>query len=1374
MAVRDLEAFLRQAASSFDPNIDTTPGSPFDNKVIQPLVTRLGIDPFTVDLQTFLIERLRQAYPHLATNEGDNLTDLLIKPATLLWDPVVREIVRVRNNLSFSDPTTLTVDEADSLGGNFFVPRRRGNFSRGVGRTYFSTPQQVTITQNNFFTSRGGLVFFPTSIQSIRSEELLLNFDTSQGLYYLDTNLIAQNPGLSYDIDPGELVSIANLPSAVRVTNLARFNGGLDEENPIDYAGRIEQGLGEKSLVTLRGIAAKLLEGFPNITRLNVVGFNDPEMRRDVLKGGGLGPIVASGVAGKALDDAGAAARTRRFSTTEVDFTLLIGAGTGFVLTVFGATSDPQSARDLTISRVIDATSVDLDEQVLLLGAQNLRWTLRKRSLTLSSIPGGILFPNTPNGELVVPDDEVHIGGTTDTHVREAGFDEATFTIQSVVDDDPLLQGTKLTVTDISGGGLTGTSLVVLGDLVLATNYQVGDPSDKALRDAEFDGYSLQIQSGPNAGTYRILEYFPAAGPGLSPSLRLEGALAVNSLVPVRWRLFDDINVDLVEPKETRLEGTDLVLTQGSSVVTTIGAINFSEFGVAKGDVLRVLDGPSRGDYSIIENPLVPSFDKLQLDRTIPQSSSDVDYVIFRPDTSTLQLPFVRIKSVELLDGSSQPQGSFIPYAKPIDVQSRAFQNPARGVKRDFRDATVGIVSARANAMTKSFTIVPGSTTLTFYFPSVGAVTITLSSGVFTVANLVTAINSLVSTATGNVFPDIAVQLNDLQFGIRPVGNGFVAVTGGTARTALFGALDMRTTCDVRTDDGNAVDGWWGDLDPAIDVDTGLDVVQVVDGRNVGFYAGPFTLDAQNVTLGNTRSRALMVARSLDAAMGGEATYFSPDAQRHVLVGARSLGSVRVYFLEPTTFEVNASTVFSLDTGATGIARFVPDPTLNHQQIPPLPDGVAPSDGVSNSVVGQTTFTSASQDFLLSGINPGDRLYVDTQPIGGTVVLPNPVPNAAGKTLIYSVDNGPDRIVILVRDDPSIPLDAVSRQGIVSQINDSVGVDIVSLDGSNRLVFKTNLSLVVRAQGTANPVVLGNVQGHAGPKAFADSDTSNESPHRLEGGYEIVDVGQTTLTVSPAITSSDPSWPASITGQSFRVERVGVQRVSTTQMAEQVAEAGLYYADIELVSEGTGDFWNIDANQQLTVIGYKSDGYYIVTDDENLSFSPVERPRMVISRTILEQGVDDDPRNATSITGQSLQITYERSQLVSEVQDFIISDTERTVCASPLARHLVPHFVRLDLEYFGGSDESVVLNDVEKYIREIYPTEGIDASDLQKIATDRGATKVTNPLTLIAVVHHPDRTIYAQRSQNTLSTGRLNSFFPDRIVVKRNVSRGSL
>lgn len=324
MGLQDFEVFIRERLRVFNGNLDLTSGSPIDTQVIQPLLRRIGTDPFTVDASTFIVERLSQEFPDIAAADGDAVSDLLAKPALLLWDPIIREIQRVKNSQSFRDAATLTLDEVDALGANLFAKRGTGSYARGVGRIYFAQPQPITITQGNFFTSRSGLHFFPSDVQSIKAEEMVLNLEGT--LYYFDVNLIAESTGDTYNIGPSELVTIANVAAAVRVTNKARFRSGTPEVDAVTFVGNIEQDLSERSLVTARGIAARLTSNFPEITRLNVVGFNDPEMQRDIISGGSLGPMVAFGGDAQVAPDGEFKPTSRRIKMPSANFlTLKIG-----------------------------------------------------------------------------------------------------------------------------------------------------------------------------------------------------------------------------------------------------------------------------------------------------------------------------------------------------------------------------------------------------------------------------------------------------------------------------------------------------------------------------------------------------------------------------------------------------------------------------------------------------------------------------------------------------------------------------------------------------------------------------------------------------------------------------------------------------------------------------------------------------------------------------------------------------------------------------------------------------------------------------------------------------------------------------------------
>lgn len=1346
MALRDLEAFLRQRAAVFDPTLDTNPGSPYDSSVIQPMLRRVGPDPFSLDMATFLDARLRQAYPDMAIGEGDAMTDLVVKVNTLLWDPIVREVARVRRGLSFGDPSSLTEEEADSLGANLFANRAQGSFARGTARILFAQAQNVAMSPVNFLTSRSGLHFFPTESQNIRVEEMLLNVDENS-LFYFDVTVIAEKAGSEYNLGPKELVSVANLDAAVQVTNLRKFDSGDDAATAAEFVDKTRQELTERSLVTLRGIAAKITAAFPEITRLNVVGFNDPEMDRDIITGGGLGDISAAGILGSTVSDLVGGGLTRRFSVadSDVDFTTSVGPTrtppVGYVLTVFGAFGSAAVARDMTVTRVISATVLEVENQEMSYGLSGLRWSLRRRELTLSNIPGGILFPDSPSGTVTIPDDGIHIGGAVDTYIRGSGFDEASLVIDNLSDDEVETSGLGFDFTSTEQGTLT--------DLVLGVDYQSGDETYVLLARAGRDSLTLQILDGVNAGVYRILAVDQS---GASPEVTVTPDFISDVADDARWRIFDEIEVALHDIKETRISGDDLSTTQNFDVVTTASGVDLDALGVATGDVLRIHNGPDAGDYAITEAPLAPGFVSLRVDASFRSSQSNLQYSIFRAnDAGNLLLPLVRIRSIELLDTSSQPVGTTIPYARPVDVQSNAFQNPSRGVKHDVTDTVLGLVSQPVGA---GFAV--GGLTLNLTTP-LGAVSCAFSAGpTLTRTEVITELNAAILAATGE--PQAVVTVGTDRFGIRPFGLGGVIRTNGNndAVVALFGGTnEQRTTLDIRSAT-IVTDGGWDGAQPFIDLVTGLDVVQLVDGQQVGFISGPYAIASAQLPATNA-STALQVADLT--------TTFSPEAGVRLQVGARSIGSARVFFLDPTSFEVESGvTFFELETAA-GVVRFTPDPTLDTQRIPALPNGDKPIDGASAD--GSAVFTSASQDFILSSVQAGDKLVIDYHPISGTAVLADPVPGLVNLTLTFAIDDGPDKTLVFIRDDVTLATTEVSRQGVADQINAAAGIDIASITSSNTLEFEADALITIRGSGTANTLILNGLEDTS--DTFVAVDQRNIAPHA--GDYIISTVdSQAQVTLTAALSSGASPFSTPFTRQQFKVFRSGVQRVSTGQMKENTAEAGLYFMDVELVSEGTGDLWNISAAQQLVPSGYKSDGYYLTTEDESLSFSSIERPRLVISKTILEEGVDDDPSNATQLAGQNILINYDRSTLVEDAQNFVSSETERVVNSSPLARHLIPHFVRLDFTYVGGAKEEIVVPAMEDYMVKLAPMEALESSDLQKIAYDNGATSVDNPIDLIAIVHNADRTIMAARSQNRLTTGRLAAFIPDLLNVNRNIT----
>jgi hypothetical protein len=380
----------------------------------------------------------------------------------------------------------------------------------------------------------------------------------------------------------------------------------------------------------------------------------------------------------------------------------------------------------------------------------------------------------------------------------------------------------------------------------------------------------------------------------------------------------------------------------------------------------------------------------------------------------------------------------------------------------------------------------------------------------------------------------------------------------------------------------------------------------------------------------------------------------------------------------------------------------------------------------------------------------------------------------ATKIITLNVGGGVDKNIIFVNDSSSIPSTDVTTTGLVNQINEVVGQTVCSLSTGTPayLEFQADVEIIVRGSSASN-----SANALLGFSLVAGVDQSNNSP--IKGTYQIDTVGpagdvhQVVINPdapAPYLTSFASTADDGQAIQQFQVLRAGVQRIVSTTMSTQVETANLYYFDVELISQGTGDSYNIGADLQMTVKGFQSDGYYLTTDDPNLTFSPVEKPKLHISTSILEVGTSDDPSNATLLPGQNLQVNYDRSNTVANVDNYIRSDTERVINESPLARHLIPYFVRFSLTYAGGSAESLLTSDIQTYINGLEPAQTLDASELNQLAYNRGAISIQNPITLLAVIHNFDRTITVERSQDSLNTGSLAAFIPDVLLVTRTLT----
>jgi hypothetical protein len=1333
MALSDTRAFLEELVLRYDPSADVTEGARAQTELIEPILERVGIDPFDEDIEVFVRERVRTAFPDLAITEADDLTDVLIDPIRVLFEPLVREVKLVKLRSSLRNISSLSDDEVDALMGNFFSSRISGGFAVGVVRAYFSTPQTVSVTQTQPATTRSGLRFFATRPQQITSDQMLLNIDGSE--YYFDINYTAENRGSEYNVEANEVVSIANLPSATRVRNIRRFRGGTARESSADFSARTQRSLSDKTLTVERGITSTLYENFPALRQLLVVGFRDAEMTRDVIKGGSLGPVPADDTYGSFFgtgtpsDDLDADNTTPIVVAPSGNFVARLGAvgssSRNWYMTLVYNDGPTLVVVDAQILEVLAADRVRTDHEIPLPTVPSLTWMLRERKLTLTDIPGGITLPDTAANTLEIRSDEVHIGGKTDVYVA-GETEQSTATITNLTDASPISRGFS---AETQGSTVGQEAVVLLNDI---TN--IGDV---------VAGMSLVLEEGTDAGAYLIIEVLTA------PSrVRLDTGMT-GTQSNLSFRVIDDIDVELTDPKALKVDGADLITSAGSGIVQTASATNFIDVNVQAGDILEITDALGGGEFTVEE----VSATSLVVTPVLPRTIAAAPYQVYTR-SEAVNTPVVRVRSIELLDSSGAPTGTTIPYRDPVLALSQGFQNEGSGFPFDNLVLT-GLLSL--SEPPGGFAVAANQTLVfTIHDPdrrwdtllSVVVTHVITGPGPLTAAALAAQINANVTFAAQGLRAVVLSYLGSSWVGF--VCERLVTASGGTAYAAVFGPL-------VLTDPQKSN----ADVAPLFSDDTFIsskigprDIIEFVTGNNAGNAARVLTIPS------SSSDGRVTVGRGPLGPEGTSGLYnnfpLRPDVGARARAGRASVGSVRVLFPSPTSADFDyLTTRFSAVSGSSTLV-YGPDPENTRTILPPYPRTDLIGTGTSSSPLYE--LQDGAQDFLLDRVQPGDVLQLLYQPITGSVVLPS-AGNVAvvGLALVLRLDTDPYITI-------SFPFD-MPRQQVADYINTRVGVEIASINGTGNLALQGSRKIEIDAPSSTSLVT------------FGISTFTTDHPDK--GEYIITGVSATTLTVS--LLTPMPSGLTTADSY-YRIFRY-TQRASSTEMNSNLDASGLYYADVEAVSAAPGDIYNLVAGAALGTVNHRADGYRLTTDNEATSFSRAEVLRANISPSILLVGSSDSPREYVQLAQQNVQIAYDRSQLTDDIQSFCDSDFQRVVCEEILARHLTPHYVSLNWAYVSGASEPEMVRAVSEFLDALEPDVELEVGDVVDVLRKRGATSVYTPDSSVSagriapffvlVYHDVDRQVRAQIVRDYVDTVRTQRFISDTITLRR-ISPGGI
>jgi hypothetical protein len=135
---------------------------------------------------------------------------------------------------------------------------------------------------------------------------------------------------------------------------------------------------------------------------------------------------------------------------------------------------------------------------------------------------------------------------------------------------------------------------------------------------------------------------------------------------------------------------------------TGLDTNSFVRYGVSAGDILRIYSqvngktSENAGTYTVLE----VSGASLRLDRKL-KAVERVTFLIYEDGESSIDLPLVRVRQVDVLDAQENATGITVPYALPVLVQSKGLAG-AR-VKLEGRNGLLSTLDAHAFAIPPTY-----------------------------------------------------------------------------------------------------------------------------------------------------------------------------------------------------------------------------------------------------------------------------------------------------------------------------------------------------------------------------------------------------------------------------------------------------------------------------------------------------------------------------------------------------------------------------------------------------------------------------------------------------------------------------------------------
>jgi hypothetical protein len=627
----NLETFLQELLGNYLPGYSIEEGGVLHQRIIQPILDRVGEGALTTDVNAFLKARLLEEFPEAATEAGDALTDILIHATGLFFESYRRELAEIAQAQSLAG--ALTLEDATALAANWYVVPKTGTRASTFVRVEFARPTTFGAGTTVIFRTRNGLVFYPATTVDYTAFSMLDNV-LANGNYYVDILVVAEEVGAAYNVAEKEINVVTGLPGAVAVYNISKVENGSDADTAVTLAARIPAAINERSIVTAPGVVARVTALLDNVANVQVIGFKDPEMARDEATTQATAETFAFG-AFVAFD------RHVLVYTMGNEKPIVVGDKLQLVYPDTLYSVDNRSAPEtFDITEVIPVPAVLPAQNRYLLYIDGTPSPSRTVDLAL---PDGlvlgyckaqktpVVITNVDEETVVYPSGQVHFGGHSDAYISTYVDSETTSTLtaypkgfEGIGFTVPLL---PLNVVDISGVSVPHEFLVT--------------------------GNIFKIGNGDLQGLY-VIAACSIVGAAIRITLREN--LVTGDYGDIDWSIIPNVDIDLYDPAKILLPFAQEPFTVdtiiGNPVVTC--SLDVSDYDVAVGNVLRILDSEIAGEYTI------RAVNGVEVTLNKDMAATHVGLAAeIRSKESGILRPLTQVTEVKI-------DGNKVPYGKPL------------------------------------------------------------------------------------------------------------------------------------------------------------------------------------------------------------------------------------------------------------------------------------------------------------------------------------------------------------------------------------------------------------------------------------------------------------------------------------------------------------------------------------------------------------------------------------------------------------------------------------------------------------------------------------------------------------------------------------